>query len=73
MKKKFIYVMPTDTAGNCVVLHERHADHPDGEIFLRGYSDAARRGPKKVGNTQGIKDKIHAGLLIETTATGKQK
>lgn len=70
---KFIYVMPTDKAGDRVVLFERHADHPGGEAFVRGYSDADKRKAKRVAHTGAVRDAIHAGLLIETTKAGKPK
>lgn len=73
MAAKTIYVMPTDAAGDRVVLFERDDAHPGGEIFLRGYSDATRRKPVKVGDTAAIRDAIHTGLLVETTAAGKAK
>lgn len=73
-----LFVMPTDKAGNEVILHERDSAHPgpDNEIFLRGYADHARRekeGAVEVGDTPAVRNKIHDGYLVETTKAGKEK
>jgi len=51
-----------------VVLYERHPDHPNGEVFIHG-NDTVH----KVAETTLVKQRIHEGLLVEVTASGKPK
>lgn len=73
MATKTLHVMATDKAEDRVILYEHDEAHPDGELFIRGYSDASRREVVKVGDTAAVRNKIHDGLLVETTAAGKVK
>lgn len=58
-----IKVIPTAAAGDLVVLSERDPSHPGGEVFIRGYSDAAKRKPTTVGETRAVQVAILNGLL----------
>ncbi len=72
MAKKYIYVMPTDLAGDRAVISEAHPAHPTtAEIFIRGYSDVKKRKATRVGITPAIKVGIHNGVLVETNRAGK--
>lgn len=51
-----------------VVLFERNDGHPEGEVFIHG-NDTIH----DVAPTAAVKQKIHEGLLVEVTASGKPK
>ena len=52
---------------NRVALHERHPDHPGGEVFV--YGDQ----PVRVARTGMVSQRIANDALVETTAKGSEK
>lgn len=55
-----VQASPEMQAVRTVVLFERHPDHPNGEVFISGNDTIHAVAP-----TKAVRDKIHAGQLIE--------
>jgi hypothetical protein len=50
---------PAQTGGDPVALHEKHEDHPDGEVFVYGSKEV------KVAKTAAVSAALGRGDLVE--------
>lgn len=63
-----VQASPKAQEAKTVVLFERHADHPNGEVFISG-NDTVHT----VAHTPAVRQKIHDGLLVEVTGKAAPK
>lgn len=61
-----VQASPEMQAARTVVLFERDPDHPGGEVFISGNDTIHAVAP-----TKAVRDKIHAGQLVEIGAKAK--